>query len=175
MSNCPHRIAMRYKRWATQGLNDVIAENLGRIVEPDRILVLRLLDHIHVVDEIFCHNLEAGFHGHLAPRSIELPSFEAIDRKARAIAAWYVDYAEDLTPERRDAIVEFDYSNGAPARMTRGEMLMHVAMHGTYHRGQIGILLQKNWVAPNSDRMTDFLESERNAPDSALPALVGAR
>ena len=109
----------------------------------------------------------------MAPRSIELPSFEAIDRKARAIAAWYVDYAEDLTPERRDAIVEFDYSNGAPARMTRGEMLMHVAMHGIYHRGQIGMLLQKNWVAPNSDRMTDFLESERGAP--ALPTAIGAR
>jgi uncharacterized damage-inducible protein DinB len=39
-------------------------------------------------------------------------------------------------------------------------MILHVALHGTYHRGSAGILLQKNGVAPNSDRLTDFLGAE---------------
>ena len=44
--------------------------------------------------------------------------------------------------------------------MWRGDMLLHVALHGTYHRGNAGILLQKNGVAPNDDRLTDFLGAE---------------
>jgi uncharacterized damage-inducible protein DinB len=44
--------------------------------------------------------------------------------------------------------------------MTRGEMLLHVATHGTYHRGNIGIVLQKNGIAPPPDRMTDFLAAQ---------------
>lgn len=42
--------------------------------------------------------------------------------------------------------------------MTRGEIILHVCLHGTYHRGNAGFLLQKNGIVPNNDRMTDFLE-----------------
>jgi hypothetical protein len=59
MLTLPYRTLMHYKRWATNGLNSVIAENFDRIAEDDRVLVLRLLDHIQVVDEIFSHNLQA--------------------------------------------------------------------------------------------------------------------
>lgn len=50
--------------------------------------------------------------------------------------------------------------------MTRGDMLLHVATHGTYYRGNIGILLQKNGIEPNPDRLTDFLATERT-PEAA--------
>jgi uncharacterized damage-inducible protein DinB len=43
--------------------------------------------------------------------------------------------------------------------MRRGEIIMHVCLHGACHRGNAGILLQKNGIAPNDDRMTDFLET----------------
>ena len=162
---CPYRTLMHYKRWATNGLNAVVAENLGRIGGPDQILILRLLDHIQTVDEIFSHNLQARDHGHRALRSVELPSFATLESRASSMAAWYVDYADALTPERRDETIDFSFSNGASGRMTRGEMLMHVAMHGTYHRGNVGIILQKNCVEPNPDRVTDFLELELAGSD----------
>jgi len=44
--------------------------------------------------------------------------------------------------------------------MRLGEIILHVCLHGTYHRGSAGIVLQKNGIAPNSDRMTDFLEPQ---------------
>jgi len=68
MFTLPYRTLMHYKRWATNGLNAVIAENLDRMPADERILVRRLLDHIQAVDEIFSHNLNARPHGHLAPR-----------------------------------------------------------------------------------------------------------
>ena len=43
--------------------------------------------------------------------------------------------------------------------MTRGDILSHVCLHGTYHRGNAGIILQKNGIEPNDDRMTDYLEA----------------
>ena len=43
--------------------------------------------------------------------------------------------------------------------MTRGEILLHVCLHGTYHRGNAGLILLKNGIQPNPDAVTDFLEA----------------
>jgi uncharacterized damage-inducible protein DinB len=56
-----------------------------------------------------------------------------------------------------DEAISFFFANGKPARMTRGEMLLHVAMHAAGHRGQAALLLQKNGIVPWPDRITDFL------------------
>jgi uncharacterized damage-inducible protein DinB len=169
MFTLPYRTLMHYKRWATNGLNAVIAENLDRMPADERILVRRLLDHIQAVDEIFSRNVEARPHGHLAPRSVELPSLEALASKARSTADWYVDYADALLPEEVDEAIAFSFSNGEPARMTRGEMLLHVAMHAAGHRGQAALLLQKNGIQPWPDRMTDFLKAEDAGPERQVP------
>jgi uncharacterized damage-inducible protein DinB len=165
MFTLPYRTLMHYKRWATNGLNAVVAENFSRLPTDERTLVLRLLDHIQIVDEIFSHNLEARPHGHPAPRSIELPSLDALASKARTTADWYADYADALEPEKVDEMLAFDFSNGEPARMTRGEVLLHIATHAAGHRGQVALLLQKNGIQPFPDRITDFVKAEDSRPD----------
>ena len=172
MLTLPYRTLMHYKRWATNGLNSVIAGNLDRIAADERILVLRLLDHIQAVDEIFSHNLEARPHDHRAPRSVELPSFDALASKARSMANWYADYADALMPERVDEVIAFSFSNGEPASMARGEMLLHVAMHAAGHRGQVALLLQKNGIQPYPDRITDFLRADDAGPQRQAVAEV---
>jgi hypothetical protein len=94
----PYRTLMHYKRWATNGLNSVLAEKLESLSAEEQVLVLRLLDHIQAVDEIFSHNLEARPHGYRAPRSAELPSFEAVVGKARAMGTGTPTMS---TPSRR--------------------------------------------------------------------------
>ena len=165
----PYRTLMHSKRWATNGLNAVLAENLDRVPAEEQVLVRRLLDHIQVVDEIFRGNLEARPHGHQAPRSVDLPSFEALAGKARATADWYADYVDTLPPEKMDEAIAFSFANGEPARMTRGEMLLHVAMHAGGHRGQVALLLQKNGIQPFPDRITDFLEARDAGPQRQAP------
>ena len=169
MFTLPYRTLMHYKRWATNGLNSVIAESLGRIAADEQVLVLRLLDHIQAVDEIFSHNLEARPHGYRAPRSADLPSFDALANKARSTADWYVDYADALEPEEVDEVIAFSFSNGEPASMTRGEMLLHVAMHAAGHRDQVALLLQKNGIQPWPDRITDFLRAVSASPERQAP------
>jgi uncharacterized damage-inducible protein DinB len=160
MFTLPYRTLIHQKRWATNGLHTVIAGNFARLPADEQALVLRLLDHIQVVDEIFRHNLEARPHGYGAPRSAELPSLEALATSARATADWYVDYADALKPEEVDEPLAFSFANGEPARTTRGEMLLHVATHAAGHRAQVALLLQKNGVQPWPDRITDFLRAE---------------
>ena len=159
MFTLPYRTLIHYKRWATNGLNDVVANNLARLPEDEQVLVRRLLDHIQTVDEIFRHNLVECPHGYTAPRSAEIPSFDALANQARATADWYADYAEALRPEEVDETIDFSFSNGERASMTRGEMLLHVATHAAGHRGQVALLLQKNGIQPWPDRLTDFLRA----------------
>lgn len=172
MFTLPYRTLIQQKRWATNGLNSVIAENLDRIPADDRILILRLLDHIQAVDEIFSHNLETRPHGYRAPRSDEIPSFDALACWARSTGDWYAAYADALSPERVDEVIDFSFANGEPASMTRGEMLLHVALHAAGHRGQIALLLQKNGIQPYPDRITDFLRSENTDPQRQVLAEV---
>ena len=167
MFTLPYRTLIHQKRWATNGLNEVLSANLARLPADEQVLVRRLLDHVQTVDEIFRHNLEGRPHGHRAPRSAELPSFEALTDKARTIADWYVDYADGLAEAEVDEPIAFAFSNGEPARMTRGEMLLHVAMHAAGHRGQVALLLQKNGIQPYPDRITDFLTCQSSAAAAA--------
>jgi uncharacterized damage-inducible protein DinB len=180
MLTLPYRTLMHQKRWATNGLNTVLADNLERLPADEAVLIRRLLDHIQTVDEIFSRTLEARPHGHRAPRSTELPSFEALAGKTRSTADWYADYVDALRPEEVDEVIAFAFSNGEPARMTRGEMLLHVATHSAGHRGQVALLLQKNGIQPWPDRLTDFLGAEdagpqRQAALDRVPAEVTAR
>ena len=174
MFTLPYRTLMHYKRWATNGLNAVIADNLDRIPTDDRVLVLRLLDHIQVVDEIFSHNLQARAHGHQAPRSIALPSLGELANEARSTADWYAHYADALEAEQVDEVLTFSFSNGERTSMTRGEVLLHVATHAAGHRGQVALLLQKHGVQPFPDRITDFLKAEGSSPDWPASATGGS-
>ncbi len=154
-----HATLVRYKLWADRGLYDVALAALDRLQAPDDTILLRLLDHIHVVDRIFQHHLRGLPHGIAAPRSDGLPAIGRLADDALGLSRWYVDYAEGLSPAELDQPLDFTFTSGKPARMTRGQILAHVCLHGTYHRGAAGILLQKNGVMPNDDRLTDFLEA----------------
>jgi hypothetical protein len=47
---------IRYKEWADRGLFDVVAETFDRLGRDDRAIIVKILDHIHVVDRIFQRN-----------------------------------------------------------------------------------------------------------------------
>jgi uncharacterized damage-inducible protein DinB len=170
MLTLPYRTVIQQKRWATNGLNSAIAKNLARIPADDQVLIRRLLDHIQVVDEIFSCTLEARPHDHRAPRSSELPSLDVLAARARTTVDWYAGYADALEPEEVDEPIAFAFSNGEPARMTRGEILLHVALHSAGHRGQVALLLQKNGVEPWPDRITDFLKAEDGGAERQVAA-----
>ena len=155
----PYSQLVCYKQWADRGLYDVIGRNLDRLNTQDGEILMQILDHIHVVDRNFQRHLSGLPHDFKAPRSEQLPSFEALASSVREVDDWYVAHVGALSEGAFEQSVNFAFTNGTPARMRRGEIILHVCLHGTYHRGNAGVFLHKNGIAPKNDRMTDFLES----------------
>jgi uncharacterized damage-inducible protein DinB len=155
------------KRWADRGLYDAVDRNLGQLTQEDASLMLRILDHIHAVDRIFQHHLQGLPHPFRAPRSESLPELQTLADSAKKVDDWYASYVGGLAERDFEQPVDFVFTSGKPARMRRGEIILHVCMHGTYHRGNAGALLQLRGLTPSRDAITDFLEDALVRPTAA--------
>jgi uncharacterized damage-inducible protein DinB len=120
--------------------------------------MLRILDHIHVVDRIFQHHLQGVPHTFQAPRSAKVPDLQALAGSASEVGDWYASYVRTLSESDLEQPVDFVFTSGKQARMRRGEIILHVCMHGTYHRGNAGAVLQLKGLTPGRDAVSDFLE-----------------
>jgi uncharacterized damage-inducible protein DinB len=76
----------------------------------------------------------------------------------REVDDWYASYVGNLPQSDLDQSLGFVFTSGTPARMQRSEIILHVCLHGTYHRGNAGLILQKNGITPGNDGVTNFLE-----------------
>jgi uncharacterized damage-inducible protein DinB len=151
---------MAIKRWADRGLYDVVRQNFARLSTEEATIMLRILDHIHTVDRIFQHHLQGLPHTFKAARSEQIPELQALAVSAREVDDWYAGYVGSLAAGDFEQPVDFVFTSGKPARMRRGEILLHVSLHGTYHRGNAGAVLQLKGITPSRDAITDFLEDQ---------------
>ena len=158
MAHTPYAQLIDIKRWADRGLYEAVGQNSDRLSKEDTFLMLRVLDHIHTVDRIFQHHLQRLPHNFTAPRSETMPELQVLADGMREVDDWYVAYVRGLTEDDFDQVLDFVFTSGKPARMTRGEIILHVCLHGTYHRGNAGALLQLRGITPSRDAITDFLE-----------------
>lgn len=158
MVHTPYPQLIAIKRWADRGLYDVVSRNFGRLTGEDASIMLRVLDHIHVVDRIFQHHLQELPHTFRVPRSEKVPELQALANSVREVDDWYASYVDSLTADDFEQPVNFVFTSGRPARMRRGEIILHVCLHGTYHRGNAGAVLQLKGITPSRDSITDFLE-----------------
>ena len=155
----PYSRLLEVKRWADRGLYEAVTRQIGNLSEEHATLMLRVLDHMHVVDVIFRHHLQGLSHGFAAPRSERLPELQALAGAAAEVDDWYAAYARALTPQDAEQPLDITFTSGKTLRMRRGEVLLHVCMHGTYHRGNAGALLQLKGLTPGRDAVTDYLEA----------------
>lgn len=154
----PYSQLIAIKRWADRGLYDVVGRNLDRLSREESSIMFRILDHMHVVDRIFQHHLRGLPHSFRAPRSETIPELGTLAESAKEVDSWYASYVGGLTEEDFEQSVDFVFTSGKPARMRRGEIILHVCLHGTYHRGNAGAVLQLKGITPSRDSITDFLE-----------------
>jgi uncharacterized damage-inducible protein DinB len=154
----PYSQLIEVKRWADRGLYEAVSRNFAQLSAEEGTIMLRILDHIHTVDRIFQHHLCGLPHAFKAARSENLPQLDALASGAKEVDDWYADYVSGLNEADFEEPLEFVFTSGKPARMKRGEILLHVCMHGTYHRGNAGAVLQLKGLTPSRDSVTDFLE-----------------
>ena len=145
----------RYKAWANDELLTALAK-LGAD-SPITALAIKALSHTYVVDRIFAAHLRRKDHAYTSANLNQMPSLEDLSADIRSSDREYVDYVSALDRSRLAEPIDFAFTDGAPGRMSREEMLMHVIIHGVGHRGQVSAVMLLNSVAPAKDGFTTYL------------------
>ena len=135
----------RYSQWADAlllaALGDLPTDELTVERSGGAGSIVKVLNHMRVVDRIWRAHLEGTSHGFTSRSTPVLPSFEELAGEQAALDAWYVGYADGIGETQADEVVRFRFVDGGEGAMTRGEMLLHVVNHKTYHRGYVAQML----------------------------------
>ncbi|MBX5089273.1 DinB family protein [Rhizobium lentis] len=118
---------------------------------------LRVLNHAHLVDRIFAANLQREVHDFTASWSSEAPPLAQLASSIRETDRWYIDYTSRIKPEEMEEVIAFTFTDGGRGRMSREEMLAHVATHAGYHRREVGRLLPEIESTAMRDVFTGYL------------------
>ena len=137
------RQMFRYNAWANaEFLAKLELLDAEQHPEP-RHLAIRVLNHCYVVNRIFVAHLTGARHGYAADNTTETPALDALRAAVAETDRWYLDYLETVSPETLAETIAFGFTDGDRGCMSRQEMLMHVAIHCTYHRGEVGRILRQ--------------------------------
>lgn len=167
----------QYKEWANSSLLEAM-ESMDSDA-PSTEIAIRALNHTLVVDRIFAAHLQGIEHPYGSANEEEAPSLANLAAGMTANDRWYVDYVSDIDERGLNESLDFTFTDGAPGRMSRHEMLMHVVVHGGYHRGQVGWMLTLEGIAPPADGVTSYLHSaepstrRRNLHDGTRQHIAG--
>jgi uncharacterized damage-inducible protein DinB len=126
-------------------------------------LIVRALDHIHVVRSIFQAHLQGVSHGFTATQRSAIPSLEALDREFEAIDGWYVDAVASLSAEELARPRGVRFTDGKVITMTAAEIVLHVVTHTIHHRGQIDAVMLQTDLPRRRDGLPEFLVSRASA------------
>jgi uncharacterized damage-inducible protein DinB len=158
-----------FSRWANRMILDSVAvltaDEYARPIGGSFGSVQGTLVHLYGADWVWLER----FHGR-SPRSLpvgddDMP-LEALARKWREVEAGQDAFLATLTPERLGERLSYTAFDGSGFTRFLGDALLHLANHGTYHRGQVATLLrQLGRKAASTDylRYIDAVEAKAKA------------
>lgn len=146
------RMLTRYTAWANERLYAALlslpdAEALFTRTGGSGSMA-SILGHAHVVDLIWKAHLEGRPHGFTSRAVEKTMELEALRGAQAEVDQWYVDYADGLSDDAHDEVVDFRFVDGGAGAMARGDMVLHVVNHKTYHRGYVADLLYQAGSRP---------------------------
>lgn len=124
--------------------------------------------------ELFNHVLgaEAEWLARLEQRPCDVaiwPSFDLTRCRAMALRnrEQYAAYLSHLPAADLDRSVRYRNSRGVEFESRIEDILIHVALHGSYHCGQVALLIRGAGAEPNA---TDYIAFVRGAAAATRPA-----
>jgi uncharacterized damage-inducible protein DinB len=163
----------RYNAWANREIFDAVAAlPEGEATRPRASLfrnMVHTLNHNHVIDLIWQAHLEGRNHGFTARNTPDHPPLAELWRRQQAIDRWYIDWSDGLSDEALGEKVSFTLIGGNRGVMTRGEILLHIVTHTSYHRGFVADLFYQVPARPPTTDLPVFLrERARELADAGL-------
>lgn len=147
----------KYKASAGSDLLDALATSQKMIPPGNFHRALRILNHAHIVDRIFLAHLQGKPHGFTASWQSDAPAVGELAKATREVDQHYLAHLATLDDEALDEEVDFTFTDGQAGRMTRAEMLLHVATHSGYHRGEAGSHVPEVEAASMRDVFAGYL------------------
>jgi uncharacterized damage-inducible protein DinB len=165
MNHRDARLLARYNAWANGLIFDAVAGlPEGEATRPRQSLfknMVHMLNHNYVIDRIFQAHLEGREHGYTARNTPDHPPLEELRRAQQEIDAWYIEKYDAMRDTELNEVVRFTFVGGGEGAMTRGEMLLHVVNHTSYHRGFVAEMFYQVPARPPTTDLPVFL---RDAP-----------
>jgi uncharacterized damage-inducible protein DinB len=142
--------------WADANARDALQSMPASSAEAGR--AIGLFAHVAAAEHVWLSRLMGRPPEHPVWPELDLAAGAALAARTATELRHYVD---SLGPD--DLAREVDYTNSAGRRFRDrvDDILMHVAMHGAYHRGQIALLTRQGGGEPAS---TDYIAFVRGAP-----------
>lgn len=155
-----HQMAV-YMSWA----DDVMLRNAEQlsadVLEAPRDTLFKSIsgtfDHVLVVAEMFKAHLEGRSHPYVARHRSEPIPFADVAEQLRSINRYYVEQARGWSDSEVDEVIRFEFVGGGEGAMSRGDILLHLVNHATYHRGFVSALLFPHGIPFAANDLTVFL------------------
>jgi uncharacterized damage-inducible protein DinB len=155
------RMLTRYNAWADRMIFDAVAALPEGEAEKSRKSlfknIIHTLNHNCVIDLIWQAHLEGREHGYTARNTPDHPPLDELRRQQQAVDDWYIAWSDALSDAALDEKVNFTLIGGNQGVMTRGEILLHVVNHTTYHRGFVADLFYQVPARPPTTDLPVFL------------------
>lgn len=174
MSLTPTRLQMlmHYTAWANALIYaSVAALPDAALVAPTPVFagsILRTLQHVHLIDAVWKAHLTGRPHPFTTRNPKTSPSLMQLCAAQREVDDWYVRYARTLRIDAAAEVVAFTFIGGGEGAMCRGDILLHVANHTSYHRGHLTAMLYPLGVTPPATDLPVYL-SEIARAGTATP------
>ncbi len=155
------RMLTRYTAWANMRLFEALSKLPDHEVTAQRSdgagSMVKTLNHAYVVDLIWQAHLLGRPHGFTSRNTDTLPTLGELQTSQARIDSWYISYADDLSELSHDEVMQFAFVDGGAGAMTRGDMLLHIVNHKTYHRGYVAEMLYQASLRPPTMDLPVFL------------------
>jgi uncharacterized damage-inducible protein DinB len=134
-----------YTRWASlrtlESAASLSQEELLRSIGGSFGSVQATLSHLYSADWMWLERWH-GRSPQVPPKAGELERFDVLRDRWHEVQEGQRTFVETVTPARIGEPLTFHF-DGRTWTFPLGETLLHVANHGTYHRGQIATLLRQ--------------------------------
>ena len=155
------RMLARYNAWANRLIFEAVAGlPAGEAARPRASLfknMVHMLNHNYVIDRIFQAHLEGREHGYGARNTPDHPPLDELWRAQQEIDAWYIAWSDALGPGAAAEVVRFTFVGGGEGAMTRGDILLHVVNHTSYHRGFVAQMFYEIPARPPTTDLPVYL------------------
>ena len=151
-----------YGRWANaktlESVSELTPEEYTRAVGGSFGSIQGTLAHLYGADWVWLERWQ-GRSPRALPAAQEVPTLEALRENWRLVEEGRAAFLQALTREAMAERLTYVNFKGETFSYPLGEALLHVANHGTYHRGQIATLIRQVGRTPIATDYLRFLDA----------------